>query len=263
MYDLIQDKKIFNRLVLILLALLSLFVLVKIVGEARSYRFIGSNPEVRSAITVTGEGEIFAIPDIASFGFGATAQAKSAKEAQDAVVARINPAIKFLRDNGVAEKDIKTSSFNVYPQYTSVGAPCTQYSCPPSRQEISGYEASQYVEVKIRNIETAGGMIAGITEAGANNVSGLNFTIDEEDSLKAAARAQAIADAKSKAVVLAKDLNVKLVRIVEFSENNWGGVPPYMKFEMAQDARGSASSPDLPTGENKIFSSVVITYEIR
>jgi uncharacterized protein YggE len=96
-------------------------------------------------------------------------------------------------------------------------------------------------------------------------MSGPNFTIDKEDVLKEQARKMAIDEAKEKAEKLSKDLGVKLVRIVSFSENNGGyGMPMYYDKEMsAVSSAGRAPAPELPTGENKIISNVTITYEIR
>jgi uncharacterized protein len=258
-------KKLFYQLGLVIAGLLSVFLLVKILGEARNYRFIGSNPEVRSAISVSGKGEVFAVPDIATFSFGATERAATAKGAEEKVTAKINPALEYLKKEGIDEKDIKTSSYNVYPQYETIGAPCTPYSCPPSTNKISGYEASQMIEIKVRDTEKAGALISGVTEFGVNNISGINFSVDNEEALMSEARAKAIADAKEKAQTLAGDLDVRLVRIIEFSESN-SGIPPYFKaYPEAAMGRGGdiVATPDLPGGENKFSSSVTITYEIR
>ena len=99
-------------------------------------------------------------------------------------------------------------------------------------------------------------------------MSGLSFTIDDEDELRAEARADAIEDAEGKADELAAQLGVTLVRIVGFSEDGNGYYPaPYLKREVmtmaADSAVGGAVAPELPMGENKIQSNVTITYEIR
>lgn len=259
------DKNRAYKLGLVFITLLSIFVFVKIIGEARAYRFIGSNPDVTSTISVTGKGEIFATPDVATFNFGAIAEATSATAAQQSIVAKMKPALDYLKEKGVEEKDIKTISYNVYPKYESTGRPCTPYSCPEPANRISGYEASQTVEVKVRNTELAGELISGVTDKGANNVSGLDFSVDDEELLLSEARKLAIDDAKSKAMVLAKDLDVKLVRIVQFTEN-MNGRPIYMKeYALTQDSAGVGApvAAPLPMGENKITTEVTITYEIR
>jgi uncharacterized protein len=101
---------------------------------------------------------------------------------------------------------------------------------------------------------------------GANNVSGLSFTIDDEDALTAEAREQAINDAEEKAEELADQLGVSLVRIVGFNEGGGGYPVQYARAEMtmmALDEGAVGSAPSLPVGENKISSFVTITYEIR
>ena len=120
----------------------------------------------------------------------------------------------------------------------------------------------------MRDTEKAGDILSGVGNLGVNTVSGLSFTIDEEDKLTAEARGKAITDAEGKAKELALQLGVSIVRIVGFNENSGGYSSMYMKRDvmMAMDAMGGAEmapAPSLPTGENKIVSNVSITYEIR
>ena len=137
---------------------------------------------------------------------------------------------------------------------------------PPCRQgesKIIGYTVSQSVNVKIRKIDDAGKIIDGINKIGVTNMSGPNLAIDNEDGLKAEARKKAIADAKAKAKVLAKDLDVDLGKIASFSES--GNYPIYYaKATMSLDSANGAPAPAIiPKGENTISSDVTITYEIR
>ena len=129
---------------------------------------------------------------------------------------------------------------------------------------MAGYEVNQGVDVKVRNIESVGTILGGIGGLGASNISGLNFSIDDEDELKKEANELAINDAKEKAEILADNLGVKLVRIINFSES--GYFPIYrQKFSaeaVSMDGIGGAA-PEIPTGENKIISQVNIIYEIR
>lgn len=264
--DFTSDKKKMYKLSLIFIGLLSVFVFVKIIGEARGYRFIGSNPDVKSVISVSGKGEVFAVPDLATFSYGVTKESKNVKDAQQEATKIINASMDFLKEKGIDEKDIKTVSYNIYPKYTYQNQPCSQYYCPSGKSEISGYEVSQTIEVKVRKTDDAGTIIAGLGELGATNISGLEFSIDEEDALLADARAQAIKEAKQKAARLAKDLDVKLVRIIDFSENTSN--PIYSRYDTKAYGMGGmeqsiAPAPAIPTGENKITSNVNITYEIR
>lgn len=263
-YDFTNDKRKMYKLGLVFITLLSLFVFVKIIGEARSYRFIGSNPEVRSAISVSGKGEVFAVPDLATFTYGVTKESKDVKTAQGEATAIINKTIDFLKEKGVDEKDIKTTSYNINPKYEYTREICTGYYCPGGKSVLTGYEVSQTIEVKVRKTDDSGTLLAGLGGLGATNISSLAFSIDDEDGFLADARAEAIKEAKQKAARLAKDLDVKLVRVIEFSENSYN--PIYGMYDSKVYGMGGAESapaPEIPMGENKLTSNVTITYEIR
>jgi len=253
---------------LVVLVLLGLFLAAKTLAEIKSYRYIGGGVPVSNTVTVSGEGEIFAVPDIATFSFSVVAQKPTVDEAQKVAGETINKAIAYLKGKGVEEKDIRTENYSAYPRYEYQQAPsqpCTLYGCPPGKQVLTGYEVNQTISVKVRNTKIAGELLTGVGEFGVTNISGLQFTIDDEDALMAQARSKAIADAKAKAEALAEDLDVRLVRIVNFSES--GGPYPiyYAKGLEVTDGRGGGTAvpPEIPTGENKITSNVTITYEIR
>ncbi len=257
-------KKTALRFIPVLTIILSLFLLVHTVNALRDYNR-GEIPN--NVISVSGDGEVFAAPDIATFSFSVTQEGRDVKDAQTKVTDKINAAIKAIKDLGVEDKDIKTTEYNAYPKYEYSNSVCTQFSCPPSRQTLVGYEVSQTITVKVRKVDDAGKMLEAAAGAGVTNVSGLSFTIDDEDALTRQARQMAIDEAKEKAKQLAKDLGVRLVRIVNFSENGNYPIPMYYARDMANGmGRGletKAEAPSLPTGENKIISNVTITYEIR
>ena len=179
----------------------------------------------------------------------------------------MNDIIAYLKGAGVEEKDIKTTDYSVYPQYDYTQSVCREGLCPPGRQVLRGFQVSQTLTIKVRDTEKAGELLAGVGSEGASQVSGLSFTIDDEDALQAEARNMAIEDARKKASELAKQLNVKLVRIVGFSENGGGYPAPYAygRGGVAMDAsmETKAIAPELPVGENKIVSNISVTYEIR
>jgi hypothetical protein len=217
-----------------------------------------------NAITVTGEGEAFAVPDLATFSFTITQDAKSVTEAQSSVTKKMDVILAGLKGMGIAEKDIKTTDYSVYPKYTYSSLPCAINYCPPSKQIQDGYTANHSVTVKVRKTEDAGKALALAGDKGATGLSSVSFTVDDPDKLTSEARALAIADAKEKAKVLAKDLGVKLVRVVSFSDNTGGGPMPYLRETMSVGmASDQAKAPTLPTGENKVNVSVSVTYEIR
>ena len=127
-----------------------------------------------------------------------------------------------------------------------------------------GFTASESITVKVRKVDDVGDIMQGLGITGVSDLSGPNFSIDNEDSLKAEARKKAIDDAKAKAEVLAKDLGVSLVKIVNFSDSS-GNYPMmyYAKDSMASSVAPEASPAVIPRGENTISADVTITYEIR
>lgn len=245
---------------------LSAFLFMQTVSGIKEYRYIGSSGIGQNTITVSGEGEVFAVPDVASLTFRMFEVSKDTDEAQRAVTEKTNIALERLKSLGIDEKDIKTIDYSIYPQYDYNQVACLSFPCPPGRSELVGYEVSQTISVKLRDVERSGEVLGALGQVGADNISGLSFTIDDEDELVREARRLAIEDARAQARNLSKDLKVRLVRIVNFSEG--GNYPMYYKADMALGMGGGeesrpASAPSLPVGENRIVSNVSITYEIR
>lgn len=263
-HHLLHHKRIAGSVVLVLI-LLALFLFVKSVGEIKAYRFIGGGVPISNSITVSGQGEIFAVPDIATFTFSVVEEAKTVKEAQDEATRKINSALELLEMKGIEERDIKTTSYNLYPRYEFVRSGVSSIKYPNGRRELTGYEVNQSITVKVRDTEKAGEILADIGAAGVSNVSGLQFTIDDEEELQREARKEAIEKAKEKAKELANDLGVSLVRVVNFSESGAGTRPVFRAFDtaIALESSVGGSAPEIPVGENKIVSNVNITYEIR
>lgn len=219
-----------------------------------------------TTINVTGEGEVMAVPDIGQFSFSVEAEGETATEAQEASGTKINAILEYLAERGIEDKDIKTEYYNLYPQwrYEERICPANSY-CPPGERVQDGFTVSQSVTVKVRNTEEAGSVIAGVGERGATNISGLNFTIDDTDVLKSQARAEAIADAQAKAVVLAEQLGVRIVRMVGYyEESNY--MPYYDTKVMAMDMAASEEGfggANMPVGEEGTTARVNITFEVK
>lgn len=212
---------------------------------------------VSDTITVSGTGTVTAPPDIAVANIGISVEGTTAKAAQNDASKKSVAVVDYLKKAGIKEADIKTSGYNIYPQYN--------YTDGSSR--IRGYQVTQSLTVKIRDMDKANTILDGVVAAGANQVNGLSFQIDEPDKLKADARKKAIADANVKANELKKELGVHLGHIVSFSESG-DYIPPirYDTKEMMGMGGGISSSipaPDLPAGENEITINVSITYQIK
>jgi hypothetical protein len=274
------QEEVKNKLVkvfIVLVIILSVYFVVKIFSEIKEANMIGESNQP-ATISFSGHGEVTAVSDIASVYFTISKDAKTVKEAQDGVAVIEKKALDFLRSKDIADKDIKTANASFYPKYEYKQAVCpvsapiidsgstvssSTYYCPSGKQVLVGYTASESITVKIRKTEDAGVIIQGLGTTGVSDLNGPNFTIDDEDAVKAEARKLAIDDAKAKAKILAKDLNVSLVKITNFYENSNGYPVMYATgMEKMLDSRAPAPA-ELPKGENTISSDVTITYEIR
>lgn len=261
------ENQTVRKSVLVVLAVLALFLLAKTIGEVKSYRYIGSYPASPSQINVSGKGEVVGIPDIATFSFSVTEESLVVNKAQDEAAKQTNAILDYLKKNGVSERDITTSGYNIYPRYETDARVMTPalYPYPNGKQRLAAYVVTETITVKIRKLENAGKLLAGIGEQGATNISGLSFDFDKRDALAKEARDKAIREARDEAGKLAKSLGVTLVRIISYNENgNYS--PMYGKVMMAEAyGRGGDASPapQIPVGEDKIVSNVTITYEVK
>jgi uncharacterized protein YggE len=239
---------------------LSIFLIFLTMNEFKDWQT--PNQPV-DTISVTGTGDAYVTPDIATFSFGVSADAAQVADAQASVTNKTDAIFAALKKLGIADADIQTSDYSIYPKYTYTSTICQANGiCPPQKQVPDGYTVSNNVTVKVRKIDGAGAALAAVGDNGGTNVSGLSFTLDDPNAPQADARAKAIADAKSKAEVLAKDLGVSLGQVVTFSDdtNSGGPRPVYMN---AMSTSAVASAPTIATGQNKVTDNVTITYEIH
>ncbi len=217
-------------------------------------------------ISVLGVGEAVGKPDIGKFTFSVTQSGVDAAAAQEASASKMNEILTGLKEAGVEEKDIKTDFYNMYPKYKYEPRPCPYGQYCPSEQIEDGYEVTQTVAVKVRDLNKSGSLLAMAGDKGATNISSLEFTIDDDEVLKDEARAKAIADAKAKAEVLAKDLGVRITKMTGYYEEEGGAVPYYgygMGGDMMKAEEAAMETPVLPTGENTTTSRVTITYQVK
>lgn len=211
--------------------------------------------ESENVITVSATSEVYAKPDLALTTFSVVTEAKTVGGAMQENTANMNAVIAFVKTQGVEDKDLKTANFNISPHY--------EWYDEGRRRVLAGYEVSQSLQVKMRDLTKVGDIIQGATTAGANDVGNLQFTIDNEDALKEEARDKAIEEAKIKAKTLAKELDIRLVKIISFSESGNFPVPYYTASSKETLGMGGAVAPDIQTGENKISVSVSLTYQIK
>lgn len=210
--------------------------------------------------SVTGSGTVYAKADIANLEVGLkTGAKKTAAEATSESTKKMNEIISELNALGIEEKDIKTSNYNLSPVYNYTNE---------RGQELVGYEVTQNVSLKIRDLSKIGDVISKTTEKGANQIGNINFTIDDEFELKNQARELAIEKAKEKAVLIAEQSGMKLgdIKGVYENYNDYQPIVAYSnaKMEMAMDGVGGAlQTPSIQAGQNEVKVEVTLTYEIK
>ncbi|MEK7078268.1 MAG: SIMPL domain-containing protein [Patescibacteria group bacterium] len=202
-------------------------------------------------ITISAEGKVTASPDTAKIQLSVVTDGKTADEVQQKNSEDMNKVTDFIKSSGVETKDIKTTYYNLYPKYDYVNG----------RQIPAGYSLSQTLEVKIRDLKKTGQILTGAVARGANQVSGVEFFVDDPDNLKAQARQQAFDKAKTKAKELAKLAQVRLGKVITFSESS-SGQPPIF-YEKALGLGGGGPIPDIQSGSQEIIVSVNVVFEIR
>ena len=246
------------------------FVLLNVSGA------ISDTPVDRSTITVSGEAERYVVPDIATISFDVYADAKTQAEAQTVVSNKMDAIKALLIKQGIEEKDIKTTNLNINPHYESVdpstGKICARGGyCPwPYEQKQDGFEVRQSTQVKVRNLDDVGEVVAGLSDKEVENLYGPNFEVEEYGDIVEEIKNEAIADAKDKAEARAESLGVKLGKVLSVSDD---GYYPYrqgldyatVESKMVTDGRGGggAPAPAVDAGENHITASISVTYEIR
>lgn len=218
-------NKVNNNLVSILIAIFivllgCLIVLtgVFISNNIKQGRYIGQNIETKNTIQVSGKGVVYTRPDLALVTLSVKSERKQISDALKENTLKMNAISAFLKQQGVAKEDLKSTSLNIAPhyEYQTQGIPVTF-----GKRILVGYEVSQSLQVKIRDFKKIGIIIKGATDKGANQIGNLRFTIDQPDELKMEAREQAIKQAKLQAKNIASQLGIHLVRITNFRENNY------------------------------------------
>jgi uncharacterized protein YggE len=216
-------------------------------------------------ITVNGTGEATLPPDVANISFTVQNTAAAVSDAQAATTKQANAAIAFVKGQGVADKDITTTSYDITPQYSyqnpcGGGVMCPIYS---GSTKVTGYEVSETIQVTMHNLTAVGALLGGLGKLSVQNISGPDFALDDPTAGYDAARANAITNAKTQASLLAKQLGINLGKIVNFSESSGNYPTPVYSMSEGAVTSNAAATPTVPAGENTYNASVSITYEIR
>lgn len=226
-----------------------------------AFLVVKTNQEMNTATTTntvsfSGQGKVTVKPDIGLVDLSIVTEAATSKAAQDENSRKSKTVTDFLKKQGVADKDIKTTGYNIYPQYDYTSG----------RSTLRGYQVNQTTQVKIRDLDKADDILAGVVTAGVNQVNQLQLTIDDPEKLRSEARRDAIKDAKEKAGELEDELDIHLGRIINFTEDSGGnGGVVYLKSDAYGRGGGESvpPSPEISTGENEIIVTVSLTYQIK
>jgi len=249
-----QENKIFTILVALVLLVIIGSGGVIIRNGIKQYNYIGRKVEERDTITISGEGKIKAIPDIATIQLGLSTEKKTVAAAQKENTDKMNQLIEQLKKQGVEKKDIQTTNYSIYPQYDWI----------EGKQTLRGYQVNETVTVKIRNLDKIGDILSMAGDLGLNQVGGLNFDIDEPEKLKQEARIKALENAKEKAKALAEIMGVKLGKVVSFTESSQTPYPIYKSYALeGVGGGGSAPSPNIESGSTEITVNATVVYEIK
>jgi uncharacterized protein YggE len=205
-------------------------------------------------LQANGEGIVNVTPDIAIVTLGVTTRGRTASEALTQNSTDLAAAIAVIKGAGIADKDIGTSGFSIYPVYAT-----NSDGSQVQPAKISGYEVSNEVRVTIRDIAKSGAILDAVVTAGANRVSGISFDVADRKTPADAALKDAIGEAKRKAELMAAAAGVKLVRILSITanDNSGGPVPMYARMDM----KAAAPVPIMP-GEQQVTVNASVTWEI-
>lgn len=206
-------------------------------------------------LTVSAEARAQRPPDLAVMNAGVTTNAASAAGAMQLNAQRMQGVIAALRRADVAERDIQTSGLTLHPQYDY------REQQPP---RLTGYQATNQVEVRLRELDRVGVVLDALVAAGANQVSGPSFQLDDPDRALDSARVEAVRKARERAELYAKALGMRVARVLQVSEASAGPPPPYPMPMMRQAAMESAdaSTPVAP-GEVRLTTTVTMLFELQ
>jgi uncharacterized protein YggE len=213
--------------------------------------------EQQTGITVSGTGKVAVVPDIGLLQLGVQSTQPTVQAARDRAAAAMEAVRSSLRSNGVDEKDIATSGFNIQPQYdfrpSSSGAPV-----------ITGYMVSNLVTVKVRQINNLSRVLDTAVAAGGNDmrVNSISFTVDQPEKHREEARKLAVEDARRHAEQLANAAGVSLGRARSVTEMGDGGIPVPIARPEARNTQADVDTPISP-GETDITVLVSVVYDIN
>lgn len=235
----------------ILLVYLTCFLGTLIRNNMKKNFYIGKADRSERTILVGGFGKVTVSNDIAVTTIGHSNTDKDVAKAQADNKKVMDGVLAELKQLGAADKDLQ-SDYSIYPDYNYT---------EQKGQELRGYRVASSVTVKIRDLSKIPAILGLAGKYGATEVSGLSFTIDDPENLKAEARAKAVADAQTKAAKLAAALGVRLGSLISYNEYEGGGYQPPPMYKYGAETGGGGPA-EVMAGSRDVVMNVNLSYEI-
>jgi uncharacterized protein len=210
-----------------------------------------------TGVSVVGSGIVLAQPTIARITLGVEVFNASLSSAQTEAARNMEAVIARLKAHGVADEDIRTTSYNINPQYDSRPDPSG------SGTVLRGYQVQNLVDVRVTNVGGLGTLLDDVVSAGASRVFGIRFEADNMEALKTQARDQAMQNARAKAEQLARDAGVTLGRPISIEESDVGGVTPVRQAAPAAALAAPAPTTPIQPGELQVQTVVHVVWAIQ
>ena len=208
-------------------------------------------PGDATLLQVSAHGETHRVPDVAQISAGVVTQNIDANAAMQSNAQRMSAVIAALKKAGVAERDIQTSSISLQPQYNYANN---------QAPKITGYQASNTINVRLRELGKSGDVLDALVKQGANQINGPTFTLDKPDAAMDEARTEAVKNAQARANLYAAATGLKVRRIVSISES--GEMQPQPRPMMMLARANKAESTPIAAGENTIGVDLNVVYEL-
>jgi hypothetical protein len=246
----------------ILFSALSLFLVVgTVLGIIFFFRVIDySFSGAPTAVTVSGEGKVLYKPDLVEISVSVITKGKEAEIVQIENDKKVQVVVDYLKEKGIKEEDIKTRYYSLYPGYeqTEKGADALK---------IAGYTLNQGLFFKVREIESVGNILGGLTEKGINNIESISFGLSDEktEELRLQAREQAIEKAKTEFEKIKSQLGFKKVHLVSISDSGYYPYPvPYLeRTATGMGGKGLSSVSPIQAGTGEIIVNVSLSYRAK
>jgi uncharacterized protein YggE len=223
-------------------------------AAAAAQTIIAQAPLAGTRLDVSATGEVSRVPDVAIISAGVVTRAATATQALSQNAARIERVRAALARAGIAERDIQTSSVSLNPDYVY------EERQPP---RLSGYQASNQLSIRFRDIRNSGRILDALVAEGANQISGPTLTIDKPEAALDEARTRALAAGRARAELYARSLGMRVARLVAVSESASMRGPEIMVTGMRAQTADAVAKTEIVPGEQQLAVTLQMSFELQ